>query len=79
LEASHSYGVFQEDVPVSLPYIPTSALPCLCQSNSPHLLLVANRHSIAVRHAAVLFSDNEGPPVVTDKYGTIQFLRFDLK
>lgn len=27
LEASHSYGVFQEDVPVSLPYIPTSTLP----------------------------------------------------
>lgn len=41
LEASHSYGVFQEDVPVSPPYIPTSTLPCLCQSNSPHLLPVA--------------------------------------
>jgi len=26
LEASHSYGVFQEDVPVSLPYISTAPL-----------------------------------------------------
>lgn len=40
LEASHSYGVFQEDVPVSLPYIEVLC-PCLCQSNSLHLLLVA--------------------------------------
>lgn len=38
MEASHSYGVFQEDVPVSL--VPV----LLCQRNSFNLLLPTSRH-----------------------------------